>query len=143
MNKNENDMENKPKYNKVDAFLHKHIDPNFWTILIVLTVVLVFLGGVAVYDHASDVADDSDLAQRLGDSGWVLFTTSWCPSCDVQKDILGSTVGLTVVECDANNDARYTCASYNVSTVPTWYNIGTGEFIEELQTVERLELMII
>ena len=135
-------MTDKPEYNKVDKFLHKHIDPHFWSILSVLLIVFVLLTVNMVFDHTSGITDDNDITQRLGDAGWVLFTTSQCGYCDVQKDILGSTDGLTVVECDENAEAGWTCASYNISTVPTWYNIGTGESIEGLQTVEQLELMI-
>ena len=142
MNKNKNDVKDEPEYNKVDAFLHKFIDPNFWMILVVLTVILALFGAVEVYNHAADVEDGNDLAQRLGDSGWVLFTTTRCSYCITQKDILGSIDGLAVIECDSSDEAMGWCAAHNITTVPTWYNIDTEEFIEGLQSVERLELMI-
>lgn len=142
MNKNKNDVKDEPEYNKVDAFLHKIIDPNFWMILVVLTVVLALFGAVAVYNHAADVEDGNDLARRLGDSGWVLFTTTRCSYCITQKDILGSIDGLTVVECDVRGLTDRICSAYNITTVPTWYNIDTEEFIDGLQSVEQLELMI-
>ena len=135
-------MIDEPEYNEIDKFLHKHIDPNFWTILVVLTVVLAFLGAAITYNNAPDEMVDTDIAQRLGDAGWVLFTTSQCSYCDTQKDILGSTEGLPVVECDSNEIDAYACAANNVSIVPTWLNVETGEVFEGLQTVEQLELMI-
>ena len=135
-------MKDEPEYNGIDKCLHKHIDPNFWTMLVVLTVVLVFLGLAITYTNAPDEMVDTGISQRLGDAGRVLITTSQCSYCDAQKDILGSTEGLSVVECDFNEVAAYACAANNVSIVPTWLNVETGEVLEGLQTVEQLELMI-
>ena len=135
-------MKDEPEYNIVDKFLHKYIDPNFWTILVFLIAALAFLGAVEVYNHAYDDIENTDIAQRLGDAGWVLFTTSQCSYCETQKDILGPTEGLTVVECDADEINAYACAANNVSIVPTWLNVESGEVLEGLQTVEQLELMI-
>ena len=135
-------MTDKPEYNKVDKFLHKHIDPHFWSILSVLLIVFVLLTVNMASDRTSGITDDNDIAQRLGDTGWVLFTTSQCTYCDAQKNILGLTEGLTVVECDSNEIDAYACAANNVSIVPTWLNVESGEVVEGLQTIEQLELMI-
>ena len=134
------DMTDKPEYNKIDAFLHKHIDPHFWIKLVILTIVLV--SGVVVYDYVSDAPEDSDLAERLGDAGWELYTSSRCSFCDVQKDVLVSMNGLVVYECDTDVDDNRMCIDNNVTVVPTWINVESGEVIQGMQTVEQLELMI-
>lgn len=143
-----NKIENEDEYSPLDQWLHKQMDKHFWhaifSVLVVAVVcsIVMTVTSTPEFENVVVVGDGDDLAYRLGDAGWVLFTTSQCTYCDTQKDILGSTVGLTVVECDENAEAGWTCASYNISTVPTWYNIGTGEFVEGVQTVEQLELMI-
>lgn len=135
-------MKDEPEYNRVDKFLHKYIDPNFWTILVFLIAFLAFLGVAEIYNHANDEIVTTDIAQRLGDAGWVLFTTSQCSYCETQKDILGSIEGLPVVECDLDEINAYACDANNVSIVPTWLNVESGEVLEGLQTVEQLELMM-
>ncbi|MCK5614927.1 hypothetical protein KAR91_74380 [Candidatus Pacearchaeota archaeon] len=128
--------------NKVDKFLHKHIDPHFWTIISVLAIVLIVLIAVEVIDSTSGVTDDNDIAQRLGDAGWELYTSSRCSFCDVQKDVLISTNGLVVYECDMDVDDNQMCIDNNVTVVPTWINVESGEVIQGMQTVEQLEVMI-
>lgn len=135
-------MTDKPEYNKVDKFLHKHIDPHFWSILSVLLIVFVLLTVNMVSDRASGITDDNDIAQRLGDAGWQLYTSSQCTYCGVQKDVLVSTNGLTVYECDTNEHDGRMCIVNNITVVPTWINVDSGEIIQGVQTIKQLEVMI-
>ena len=141
-------IENEDEYSPLDQWLHKQMDKYFWhaifTVLVVAVVcsIVMTVTSTPEFENVVVVGDGDDLAYRLGNAGWVLFTTSQCTYCDTQKDILGSTVGLTVVECDSNEIDAYACAANNVSIVPTWLNVESGEVVEGMQTIEQLELMM-
>ena len=129
--------------NKVDKFLHKHIDPHFWTIISVLAIVLIVLIAVEVTDSTSGVTDDNDIAQRLGDAGWVLFTLDGCGACEAQKDIIGDSAGVLLFECDASSEAMDACLlDYEIESVPTWINFETHERLVGFQNQTQLEAMI-
>ena len=128
---------------KVDKFLHKHIDPRFWTIISVLAIVLIVLVVVEVADNTSGVTDDNDIAQRLGDAGWVLFTLDGCGACEAQKDIIGDSSSVLLFECDASDEALTTClVDYKIEAVPTWINFETHERLVGVQNQTQLEVMI-
>ena len=139
-------IENEDEYSPLDQWLHKQMDKHFWhaifTVLVVAVVCSIVIGVISTPEVENATVDGDDLVYRLGDAGWVLFTTSQCTYCDVQKDILGSTDGLNTYECDAGGIDSQACAFNNVSVVPTWINILTGEIVEGVQTIEQLELMI-
>ena len=143
-----NKIENEEEYSPLDQWLHRQMDKYFWhaifTVLVVAVVcsIVMTVTSTPEFENVVVVGDGDDLAYRLGDAGWVLFTTSQCTYCDVQKDILGSTDGLNMYECDAGGIDSQACAFNNVSVVPTWINILTGEVVEGMQTVEQLELMM-
>ena len=135
-------MTDEPEYNKVDKFLHKHIDPHFWSILLVLLIVFVLLTVNMVYDRTSGITDDNDIAQRLSDTGWMLFTLQGCGACEAQKDVIGGSASVVLFECDASDEALAACIEYDIEVVPTWINFETGERVIGLQDITQLELMI-
>ena len=62
-------------------------------------------------------------AQCLGDKGAVFYGAFWCPHCQAQKKMFGSTVKLLpYVECSTADGKGQTqiCIDKEVKSYPTW-----------------------
>lgn len=64
-----------------------------------------------------------DFAQCLTDSGTKMYGAYWCPHCDTQKKMFGSSFDFApYVECDArgNNADPAACQAAGIEGYPTW-----------------------
>lgn len=62
-------------------------------------------------------------AQCLADKGAVFYGAFWCPHCQAQKKLFGSSVKLLpYVECSTANGQAQTqaCIDKNITSYPTW-----------------------
>ncbi|MEK7219436.1 MAG: hypothetical protein AAB687_02045 [Patescibacteria group bacterium] len=87
---------------------------------VVTTVLLRSSGGSAIV-----VADGKydTFATCLKDKGAVFYGAFWCPHCQSQKKLFGSSVKLLpYVECSTADGARQLqiCKDKNVTGYPTW-----------------------
>lgn len=58
------------------------------------------------------------LAQCLTEEGAVMYGTEWCPHCQAQKEMFGSSFQyINYVDCDKYRDA---CVNAGVRGFPTW-----------------------
>jgi len=112
-------------------------------VLIAVAVVLVVVLAVCVYQrHFAGLAD------RLGASGWLLFTMPGCHFCSEQTAVLGIAYPGTVVcssdravQVDAVGDNREEPLCADMDGFPTWYNARTKEKRSGLQSRTDLEKM--
>lgn len=143
-----NKIENEDEYSPLDQWLHKQMDKHFWhaifTVLVVAVVcsIVVTVTSTPEFENVVVVGDGDDLAYRLGDAGWILYTTSGCGFCEDQKDMMGDSTSVLLVECDASEIESEACIVNDIEVVPTWVNFKTGERAVGLQNRTQLEVMI-
>jgi len=89
-------------------------------------------------DNAStDPGKYDAFATCLTDKGAVFYGAFWCPHCQAQKKLFGSSVKLLpYVECSTANGSGQlqTCKDKNVSGYPTW------EFADESRLTGEISL---
>ncbi len=88
-------------------------------ILGVITTVVVRGGGVAT----SGPGEYDSFAQCLAEKGAVFYGAFWCPHCNAQKKMFGSSQKLLpYVECSTADGKAQTqaCIEKNVASYPTW-----------------------
>ena len=91
-------------------------------LLIIGTIVTVFMRSNA--DSSLVISGKYDtFATCLKDKGAVFYGAFWCPHCQSQKKLFGSSVKLLpYVECSTADGARQLqiCKDKNVTGYPTW-----------------------
>ena len=99
---------------------------NNTTLIAVAILVIVLLGGAVSYLSYQEVATPSvynEFAQCLKDKGVTFFGAFWCPHCQAQKKMFGSSAKLLpYVECstlDGKNQLAE-CRDKNIEGYPTW-----------------------
>ena len=91
------------------------------TVSIILGVVGVGLLLMVVPKYLP--GDYDDLAQCLNDKGAVFYGAFWCPHCQNQKAMFGSSARLlNYVECSTpdGKGQRDVCAEKKITSYPTW-----------------------
>ena len=81
-----------------------------------------------------------DLAKCLDEKGVKLYGAFWCPHCQQQKQMFGSSQKyLNYVECSTpdGESQNEVCASKNITSYPTW-ELSNGTRIVGEQTFEDL-----
>src|SRR5450830_1421299 len=90
-------------------------------VLILGTIGTVFLGSSNSVPSGPGKLDS--FAQCLKDKGAVFFGAFWCPHCQAQKKLFGSSVKLLpYVECstaDASGQLQI-CTDKKIQSYPTW-----------------------
>ncbi len=79
-------------------------------------------------------------AQCLTDHGVMMYGAYWCPHCQNQKEMFGSSWELVnYIECSLPNNEGQTqiCAEDGIRGYPTW-QFGDGSRIEGEATLEQL-----
>jgi len=89
-------------------------------------VLLLHLHYSGVFNSAAGPEDPylAGLAERLKESGAIMYGASWCPHCQEQKEMFGPAAQrLPYVECSPNGPnapSAPACVVQGVDTYPTW-----------------------
>ena len=81
-----------------------------------------------------------DFAKCVSDSGATFYGTYWCPQCDRQRAVFGSSSRyLNYVECAYrdSDETKRECKRANVRGYPTW-DFGDGTRATGFQSLQRL-----
>jgi glutaredoxin len=125
-------------------------DRHYRAIVYLLLILLVNLAVVDYIYHPEHFRlqetnpwnEENPLGTKL-QNNWTLFTTTTCPYCANQKQILHSNqINVTLIDCDISERNLNLCKEYNITMVPTWLNMNTGERIVGVQTIEDLKKLI-
>ncbi len=79
-------------------------------------------------------------AQCLTDAGAKMYGAYWCPHCQDQKDLFGSSWNnINYIECSLPNRAGQTieCINDKITSYPTW-EFANGDRIEGVLSFEEL-----
>ncbi|MBM3232175.1 hypothetical protein FJZ21_02235 [Candidatus Pacearchaeota archaeon] len=80
------------------------------------------------------------LAQCISDSGAKMYGAYWCPHCQEQKKLFGSSWdSVTYVECASSKSNQQTsdCNAAGIKSYPTWI-FGDGKQISGVLSLEQL-----
>ncbi len=97
--------------------------------------------GIAYYLTSPKEGKYDEFAQCLTEKDVVMFGTFWCPHCQNQKALFGSSFKyISYVECDprGSNSNPELCEENNVESVPLWIINGT-RYVSE-QSLQELSL---
>ena len=116
-----------------------------------ILVVLVFIGGVVWLIRTPGKPGRLDtFATCLKDSGTKFYGTFWCPHCQNQKAMFGSSAKLLpYIECSTpdGKDQLQVCTEAGVTGYPTWMfpdgSVKTGEVpLETLSEATKCPLPV-
>ena len=93
--------------------------------IIIIAVVLVTVGflGYAIAHKQTAPGPLDSFAQCLGERGAKFYGAFWCPHCQAQKALFGSSVKkLPYVECSLPDGKTRTpiCIAEDIQSYPTW-----------------------
>lgn len=88
--------------------------------ILVVVGLVVFAANNAVGDNEPSVYDE--FAQCLSNAGVTMYGAWWCPHCENQKDLFGSSFdSVNYVECStAARTMNQTCKDAGIEGYPTW-----------------------
>lgn len=114
---------------------------NKTTIISIIVVVLVLVG-VLFYASKKDSAPGQydAFASCIKDSGAKFFGAFWCPHCQDQKKMFGSSAKLLpYVECSTPNgqEQLQVCVDEGIQGYPTW-KFADGTVFTNVLTLENL-----
>lgn len=115
----------------------KHLGICF-VIFLLLVLGFVYLSNL---ETSEVVNQDNNLAQKLNDSGWVMYYLPSCGHCTEQKQVFGDNVeDLSMVNprTDMDNIPNWL---YN-KQIPVWRNEEIDKTIEGMKNREELKEMI-
>lgn len=85
-------------------------------IILLLSIVVMSIILSACSSNQPNELDN--LAQCLTESGAAMYGTEWCPHCQDQKDMFGSSFKLvSYVDCDTD---KQICVDAGIRGFPTW-----------------------
>jgi glutaredoxin len=108
-------------------------------LIAIATVIVVAVLYYAFSNRPQPPGQYDDFAKCLTEKGATLYGAYWCPHCQNQKAMFGSSKKyLNYVECDPNGDNANPdlCKSNNITGYPTW--IVNGTHYEGEQSLEKL-----
>ena len=112
------------------------------TILIVAGLIILVIGVWYFTVGSSAPGPYDDFARCLGEKGLTFFGAFWCPHCQNQKEMFGSSAKyLPYVECSTPDGGAQnaSCQQRGIKSYPTWEFPGgeriTGEV--ELSTLSQ------
>jgi hypothetical protein len=89
--------------------------------IISLFALSIFLGACSKNDEPGKF---DAFATCLTEKGVIMYGTEWCPHCQNQKKLFGSSFDyINYIDCDRNQQA---CAEAGITGYPTWF-VG-GEY---------------
>jgi thiol-disulfide isomerase/thioredoxin len=94
-------------------------------IIIIIILVLGLTATVLLRGNAAPAGPGKydEFAQCLTDKGAVFYGAFWCPHCQAQKKLFGSSAKLLpYVECSTpdGNAVTQTCVDKEIKSYPTW-----------------------
>lgn len=96
---------------------------NTRNIIIVIVVIIVAVAGYFIWAQNQKPGALDDFAKCLGDKGVKFYGAFWCPHCQKEKSLFGSSAKyLPYTECstpDGNNQLQV-CNDAKVEGYPTW-----------------------
>lgn len=106
-----------------------------------LFVLILLAAGIFAYfylqNHSSQKLDS--FASCLKDKGAIFYGAFWCPHCQSQKKLFGSSEkNLPYIECSTPNGKEQTqeCKDKNITGYPTWEFSGGEKVSGELKLEE-------
>src|ERR1035437_3901181 len=92
-------------------------------VFIVLIVLLVGGFGIYISMKPQPPSQLDGFAQCLKTSGAEFYGAFWCPHCQAQKKLFGSSVKyLPYIECsNPDNTQTQVCIDKKIESYPTWY----------------------
>jgi len=109
-------------------------------ILIIVAVIIVGAVGYFWWSSNNQPAQLDDFAKCLKDKGVTFYGAFWCPHCQNQKALFGSSKKyLPYVECstpDSNGQLKV-CTDANIQVYPTW-KFADGSTQEGELTLQEL-----
>lgn len=99
--------------------------------LVVVLVIVLSTSGSSKYDN---------FAQCISDSGTKMYGAYWCPHCQEQKKLFGSSWdNVAYVECatPGSNQQTSACNAAGIKSYPTWI-FGDGKQISGVLALEQL-----
>jgi Zn ribbon nucleic-acid-binding protein len=99
--------------------------------VIILAIILVSSSGSSQYDN---------FAQCLTDKGTKMYGAYWCPHCQAQKKLFGSSWDkVDYVECatPGSNQQNQVCNDAGIKGYPTWI-FGDGKSISGELSLQQL-----
>jgi thiol-disulfide isomerase/thioredoxin len=103
------------------------MNQNIGAIIVGIIVLAVAAGALVFYGSSQNPASGSNkldsFAQCIKDSGSIFYGAFWCPHCQEQKKMFGSSAKLLpYVECSTpdGNGQLDQCKTKDVKTYPTW-----------------------
>ena len=117
----------------------KSIYKEWWFYLVIAVLVFVVW---SLMPSSADTGLDT-FAQCLDDKGVVMYGTDWCPHCQNQKKLFGSSFDyIEFVDCDYNKEE---CLRNLVNGYPTWkingQNYAGEQPLEALASYSGCELV--
>ena len=111
----------------------------FFILFIVIVVLLI--GGLGIFMNRADNAPSKldSFAQCLKTSGAEFYGAFWCPHCQAQKALFGSSKQyLPYVECsNTDNTQTQICIDKKIESYPTWI-FKDGSQVTGEQTLQTL-----
>lgn len=99
--------------------------------LVIVLVIILSSSGSSKYDG---------FAQCISESGTKMYGAYWCPHCQEQKKLFGSSWdNVDYVECatPGSNQQTSACNSAGIKSYPTWI-FGDGKQISGVLSLEQL-----
>lgn len=118
-----------------ERFHKRERNKRIFNYLIIALVVIAIAYGIYVSLKPEGPGQYDSFAQCLRDNGVVMYGTDWCPHCQAQKRLFGSSFKyVTYVNCDYNKAA---CDAAGVEGYPTWV-FPSGPSLSGEQPLETL-----
>ncbi|HXY13557.1 MAG TPA: hypothetical protein VEI26_03550 [Terriglobales bacterium] len=115
--------------------------PNSWIRKVaILVVVVAVVAGLYAFTRHRQSNRLNAFAQCLGSKGAKMYGAFWCPHCDSQKEIFGSSFQYApYVECGVKGSRTpaQVCVDANVKHYPTWV-FADGARVEGEHSLEFL-----
>lgn len=92
-------------------------------IIIIVAVMAIGFGAFFLTQRQNQPSKLDDFAKCLKDKGVIFYGTFWCPHCQNQKELFGSSAKyLPYVECSTSdsNGQLEVCNQAKVQGYPTW-----------------------
>ena len=112
--------------------------------IIIVVITVLFVGGLGIFmNKNSNIADSGKLdifAQCLKTNGAEFYGAFWCPHCQDQKKIFGSSKQyIPYIECSTpdGKEQNKVCKDKKIEGYPTWI-FADGTQASGLQTLEQL-----
>jgi thiol-disulfide isomerase/thioredoxin len=103
------------------SFLYNRVMKSKYIIFVV--IVILFVIGLGVFmNKAAGPGKYDDFAKALRDRGAQFYGAFWCPHCQAQKAVFGSSKKyLPYIECsNPNKSQTQACTEAKIESYPTW-----------------------